>query len=160
MKSKLLFISIFVFLFFPISSIAQQTTEATFEISDGKVVIHYTLNASPDYEYEISVKLKRKGNSSFEYTPKDLSGDVGDDSFTSGRKTITWVLSESEVTQFDGDDFYFQININEIESSGLAWYYYAGAALLGGGSAALLLMSKKAEETPQASPLPLPPARP
>jgi len=160
MNSKLLLSSILVLLFFTISNYAQQSTEGTFEISDGKVIIHYNLNASPDYDYEINIKLKRKGNSSFEYVPNDISGDVGEDSFTSGRKTITWILTESETSKFDGDDFYFEININEIKSSGLLWFYYAGAAILGGGTAALLLLTKKAEDTQQPSTFPTPPARP
>ncbi|NCS90217.1 MAG: hypothetical protein AUK34_05140 [Ignavibacteria bacterium CG2_30_36_16] len=160
MNRKLLFSSILFFIFFTISNYAQQTTEGTFEVSDGKVIIHYNLNASPDYDYEINVKLKRKGNSSFEYVPDDISGDVGEDNFTSGRKTITWVLTESETSKFDGDDFYFEINIKEIKSGGLSWLYYAGAAVLGGGAAALLLLTKKADETTPNSSFPTPPARP
>lgn len=142
-------------------SFSQQNQKGTFEVQDEKVLIHYSLTAEPETEYEISVVLRRTGNSSFSYEPENLTGDIGEGKFTSGNKTIVWVLTGEETEKFDGDDFYFEIKVNKIEGGGIAWYYYVGAMVLGGGAAAVLIGGKKTDETtPSTTSFPLPPVRP
>lgn len=151
--------SIIITLFFlQVANFAQEKVEANFEVKDNKIYIYYQFDGDPEDEYEIEVKLKRGHNPDFFYEPLVLKGDIGDGYFAKKKCTIIWELKESEMQQFaDGDDFYFEVMVDEV---GISWLYYVGgAALLGGGAAAILMGTNllAPNEFPR---LPYPPARP
>ena len=80
-------------------------------------------------------------NASFIYEPQNLSRDIGDGQYAGVRKSIIWDVTEDEFTMFDGDDFYFEVFAEKIESGGgIPWYYYVGTAVVGGGVAAAVLL--------------------
>ena len=143
---------------------SQERISTTFEASpDGKIFIYYQLNGNPDREYDISVELKRTSVPSFELKPSDLSGNVGRGKYGDGsKKTIIWTLKPEEQAILNGEDFYFVVNADEVESGGgIPWYVYVGGAALVGGTAAVLLLNKKSDNTTTTgTDFPLPPARP
>ena len=143
---------------------SQERISTTFEASpDGKIFIYYQLNGNPDREYDISVVLKRTSVPSFELKPSDLSGNVGRGKYGDGsKKTIIWTLKPEEQAILNGEDFYFVVNADEVESGGgIPWYVYVGGAALVGGTAAVLLLNKKSDNTTTTgTDFPLPPARP
>ena len=147
------------------SAYSQEKISTTFEASpDGKIFIYYQLNGDSEKEYDVSVVLKRTSVPSFELTPSDLSGNIGRGKFGDGKKkTIIWTLKPEEKNILNGDDFYFVVNADEIESGGgIPWYVYVGGAALAGGTAAVLFLNKKSDNTTTTTEtsFPLPPARP
>ncbi|MEJ2616311.1 MAG: hypothetical protein P8Z35_15240 [Ignavibacteriaceae bacterium] len=146
------------------SAYSQERISTTFEASpDGKIFIYYQLNGDPEKEYDVSVVLKRTSVPSFELTPSDLSGNIGKGKFGDGsKKTIIWTLKPEEKNILNGEDFYFVVNADEVESGGgIPWYVYVGGAALAGGTAAVLLLNKKSDNTTTTETnFPLPPDRP
>ena len=71
------------------------------------------------------------------------------------------VQNLNEMLMFDGDDFYFEVFANKIESSGgIPWYYYVGTAAVGGAAAVVLLGGDDSKDTPTTTNFPSPPTRP
>jgi hypothetical protein len=155
-----------VILFFPLISsttYSQGRISTTFEASpDGKIFIYYQLNGDPQKEYNVSVVLKRTSAPSFELTPSDLSGNIGEGKFGDGSKKTIWTLKPEEKSILNGEDFYFVVNAEEVKSGGgIPWYVYVGGAALAGGTAAVLLLNKKSDNsTTTTETFPSPPGRP
>ncbi len=166
MKSlyKIFSFSLLIFFLATLQTYSQEKINATFQAGEGKVFIYYELKGDPAKEYDVSVVLKRSSDPSFELVPSVLVGDVGKGKFAGGKKTIIWQLNPQEEEQLNGEDFYFEVTANEIESSGgggIPWYVYAGGAALAGGAAAFFLLKKSNDNTSTTSAdLPRPPARP
>lgn len=161
MNKTLLSIFIFICTALPLS--AQEKITVTSEASQGKVTIYYELKADPSQEYKVNLLLKRISQPSFTYQPENLEGDIDEGKFASGKRKITWRLSNTETSMFSGgDDFYFEVTAKPVES-GTAWYYYVGAALVAGGAAAAIVTwnSQGGDSGGQANQsLPAPPGRP
>ena len=122
----------------------QGKIQATFDYSDGKIFIFYEFQGDRNKDFEVTVKLKRTSDPSFEIIPSQLSGDVGEGKFAGKKNKVTWVLNEDEESQLEGEDFYFDVTALEIEQGGgIPWYVFAGGAALAGGTAAILLLGKK-----------------
>lgn len=126
---------------------AQDSIDVNYEPAPGKVLIHYTINADADQEYDVRVTVKRRSDASFQLVPADLTGDIGEGKFAGSSKTIIWKLNYRETQLLTGDDFYFDVSADRIESSGIPWYYYVGGTLAAGGAAAVLLLGKKESST-------------
>ncbi len=144
---------------------AQAITNVSFEAEGEQIFIYYTLTSSQNAEFDITTVLKRLNNASFSYVPENLSNDIGDGQYAGVRKTIIWDVTEDEFLMFDGDDFYFEVLAQKIESSGgIPWYYYVGTAVVGGGVAAAVLLGGSDENgggtTPPTTSFPTPPTRP
>ncbi|GJQ31199.1 MAG: hypothetical protein HBSAPP04_00380 [Ignavibacteriaceae bacterium] len=157
---KSLYLIIISLLLLQEANFAQEKVEANFEVKDNSIYIYFKFEGDPDDEYKVNVKLRRGQNVDFAYEPKSLKGDIGEGYFAQKMCTIIWELLDSETQQFaDGDDFYFEVSIEEVGIS--PWYYYIGsAALLGGGTIAAILLGGKSQEETSTTKLPSPPARP
>jgi hypothetical protein len=130
-----------------------------FESRDGKIFIYYTLVGDPDQEYEIHVTLRRTSVPSFSLIPSVLEGTRG--KLAGGERTIIWQINTKEEAILDGEDFYFDLEAEEIGGGGgIPWYVYAGGAAVAGGAAAFLLLKKKDETGNGGADLPTPPLRP
>jgi len=142
----------------------QGKIQATFDYSDGKIFIFYEFQGDRSQDFEVTVKLKRTSDPSFEIIPSQLSGDVGEGKFAGKKNKVTWVLNEDEESQLEGEDFYFDVTALEIEQGGgIPWYVFAGGAALAGGTAAILLLGKKDSDgttPPPSGGFPTPPVRP
>ncbi len=130
-----------------------------FEVVDNTVIIDYDLQGPAKGEYKVTVVLKRQ-DSSFEYLPLKVIGDVGEVA-GGGSKKITWNIL-TEISQgLEGEDYYFRVRVELIPQTSHTWLYIAGGAVIAGGTAALLLLGsspKGGSVTNQE--YPLPPGRP
>jgi hypothetical protein len=123
------------------------------KIVDGDIVIIYDLNGPADYEYTLKLTMKRKSNGVFQYKPRNLSGDIGKGFFSGKDRQIVWKISKEFPSGFFNEDFYFEVNVDQISqnsgSNTLLWIG-AGAVVIGGGVAAyyLWLKPKKTESFP------------
>jgi hypothetical protein len=144
---------------------SQKKIEASFEYSEGKIFIYYEFQGNRENDYDVSIKLKRTSEPSFEIIPEDLTGDIGEGKFANKKNKITWVINEKEESQLEGEDFYFDVTAKEIKSGGgVPWYVFAGGAVLAGGTAAILVLGKKNSDESSTSSssgtFPTPPLRP
>lgn len=160
--SNKVFFTFGLFLINSILLIAQSKVDVNYEVLDEKILIHYTIQSEKNIEYSVVVFLRRSSIPSFKYSPENISGSVGTGKFAMGKKTIVWNVSESEMEMFDGDDFYFEVIANKIESgSSIPWYYYAGAGVVAGVAAIVLGGgSSDGGETTTVTSIPQPPSRP
>ena len=130
---------------------------------DGNIaVITYQLVGPSTEKVEITVVLKRKNLPSFSYSPKTLTGDVGDDIVVGGMKTIRWDYLKDFPNGLQGEDFYFVVSAGS--GGGGGWLYYVlGGIAVGGGAAAYAIFGHHPGSTPAATTvqfLPPPPQRP
>ena len=166
MKPITKYILIFFYCLLTINiSKAQTIKDVSFEADEEKIFIYYTLTAPESDEFEITTILKRLNDASFSYEPENLSNNIGEGQYAGVRKSIIWDVTEDEFSMFDGDDFYFEVFAEKIESGGgIPWYYYVGTAVVGGGVAAAVLLGGSDENgggtTPPTTSFPNPPARP
>lgn len=141
----------------------QEKVKVSSEAVEGKVFIYYELQGNPSEEYEVNLLLKRTSQPSFIYSPEDLEGDIDKGKFASGRRKITWKLTDKEKKMFaGGDDYYFEVSANRAGDSS-PWYYYVGAALVAGGAAAAIITwNSQGDQGGQTGSqgLPAPPGRP
>ncbi|MBN8545913.1 MAG: hypothetical protein J0L60_07240 [Ignavibacteria bacterium] len=154
-----------VYLFLPLlflftnTIFSQQKVETNFEVKDQKIYIYYQFDGDPEDKYEIEVKLKRGHNPEFSYEPLELKGDIGKGYFAKKKCTIIWELKESETQQFaDGDDFYFEVVVDESKSK--LWLYLLGGGVIVSGGIAAILLGMPRNDPPSETKLPMPPARP
>lgn len=154
-----------VYLFLPLlflftnTIFSQQKVETNFEVKDQKIYIYYQFDGDPEDKYEIEVKLKRGHNPEFSYEPLELKGDIGKGYFAKKKCTIIWELKESETQQFaDGDDFYFEVLVDESKSK--LWLYLLGGGVIVSGGIAAILLGMPRNDPPSETKLPMPPARP
>jgi len=155
-------LTFWIILFSSFSILSQSKVDVNYEVLDEKILIHYTIQSDPEAEYSVKVFLRRSSVPSFKYSPANISGSVGEGKFAVGKKTIVWNVSESEMDMFDGDDFYFEVVANKIESGGgIPWYYYAGAGVVAGVAAIVLGGSSGGDGGgTTTTDIPQPPARP
>lgn len=154
-----------VYLFLPLlflftnTIFSQQKVETNFEVKDQKIYIYYQFDGDPEDKYEIEVKLKRGHNPDFSYEPLTLKGDIGKGYFAKKKCTIIWELKDSETQQFaDGDDFYFEVVVDESKSK--LWLYLLGGGVIVSGGIAAILLGMPRNDPPSETKLPMPPARP
>jgi hypothetical protein len=142
--------------------LSQSISKVSFKVLGEDIHISYTLTPSSTDDFEISILLKRTNDGSFNYLPENLSGDIGEGQFSGINRVIIWNVSETEMAMFDGDDFYFEVFANKLETSGgIPWYYFVGTAAVGGAIAAAVLLGGNDESSPPTTQnFPQPPDRP
>lgn len=113
-----------------------------FEISGNRILITYDLAGPPDQKFLIKVILKRKQIPSYDYSPKTVTGDVGEGKNSGIGRQIYWDLLRDYPSGLEGDDFYFHIEATMIPQSSNFLYYLSGGAAVVGAAAYLLLVKK------------------
>ncbi len=137
----------------------------SFKVAGQVVVIYYDLNASADQFYKVSLTLKKRFDTTFTYTPVDISGDVGPSVIPGENRIVTWKLADEFPKGLPGEDCFFVVGVEsgteaKAGISPLIWIA-GGAAVLGGVILAVVL--KGSTTTPPAPPVvsfPNPPGRP
>ncbi|MFH0989273.1 MAG: hypothetical protein V1799_04565, partial [bacterium] len=116
----------------------ERIENARWAIVEGTVVINYDLVAKPDVEYEVKIVLKRESDRNFSFTPKTVSGAIGEGKHAGVNKEIRWSYMKDLPSGIYGDGYFFEFSVDVVESS--SWYYYALGALavIGGGGAYFL----------------------
>lgn len=131
----------------------------------GKIVyIYYDLIGPPQQVYTVSVSLRSRRDSSYQYTPMNISGDVGSNVFSGMDWRVAWDASKEFPKGLKWEDYYFVVNArvyaDQLHSGGISTeLLVAGGAVVVGGVVALILLNKKDETTPIQG-FPAPPGRP
>ncbi len=119
-----------------------------YEVTGKQIVITYDLLGAADTEYDVTIMLKRRQVSVFEYTPKSIIGDFGQGKFSGIGKKIVWDFLEDFPQGLEGEDYYFVVKAEMLSSgSGILWWVIGGAAVAGGAAAVLSGGSKSGGST-------------
>jgi len=136
-----------------------------YSASGGRVVVDYTLIGNEDNQYMVRLILKRGTDSSFEYSPRAVSGDVGSGIYVGMNKRIVWAVDEDFPQGLRGSDYYFVVQAQEIKKtsggkSSMITMIGGGAALLAGATFYVLFSSQKHSSPSAVTSFPTPPGRP
>lgn len=164
----LLLVTLFIMQLFPMRVLAQdgvKVENVRVQSSGRMVYIYYNLNGPPEQVYDVSLVMRSKSNSAFQYLPKSVSGDVGPNMFSGVDWRMTWNTAKEFPDGLKLNDYYFEVKASVVggkaESHGLSTaVLVAGGAVVVGGVVALLLMNKKDQGQTQQQGFPAPPGRP
>jgi hypothetical protein len=132
----------------------------SFEVAGELVRIYYDLRGIPDRTHKVRLALLRESDSLFIYRPINTSGDVGTVVFPGVRRRITWDITKEFPEGLTGNDFYFVVEVERVETEGMnPLIWIGGGAVVVGGVLALVLGGKK-KENPVDPGFPAPPGRP
>ncbi len=134
-----------------------------YEVTGELVRIYYDLVGPLDKVHKVSLYLRRAGDTTFAYRPVYLTGDVGSIVFPGEKRRITWDFLKDFPEGMKGDDFYFTVEAEMVETPGInPLYWIGGGAAVVGGVLAIVLLSKGGETPPPPPPpgFPTPPGRP
>ena len=141
---------------------APKVTNVHFAVSYGEVLINYDLLGESDARYSVQVELKDANDSTYQYFPKSLSGDVGVGKFAGLNRRILWAIRSEFPLGLPDSSYYFVINAQRVQEGSVRSAYYwigAGAALLTAATTYFLVGGGKVKPT-QVTALPEPPGRP
>ncbi len=137
-----------------------------YTISDGRVIINYDLIGNPDNTYNVQLILKRENYSSYNYSPRKITGDAGTGKFAGKNKEIVWNVNEEFPQGLPYNDYYFIVKASELDkeekSSGFFTFSWLKAGVVAAVAvAAIIFVSSKSKGSGSAgSSLPGPPGRP
>lgn len=140
---------------------ASKVTDVRFVISGLKVTVTYNLEGQQGAKYDVTLLLRKRSDASFEYTPRDLTGDVGLGEFAGQDRKMTWNMSNEFPQGLEGSDFYFVVNAKEVEaakSTSLLTWIGAGAAVIAAAVTYVIVMQNRGPGSPPS--YPVPPGRP
>jgi hypothetical protein len=128
------------------------------------IYIYYDLVGPPQQVYEVTVTLRSRADSTFKYTPLNISGDIGTNVFTGVDWRAAWNFAK-EFPEGLKEDYYFVISAktyaDQVVPSGIKTeYLIAGGAAVVGGVLAIILLKKKSTPDNTDTGFPQPPARP
>lgn len=134
-----------------------------YSVKNQRVIVNYDLIGVQGKHYTVQLILKKESDSSYQYIPNMLSGDVGRQQSPGNDKQIEWNISEEFPGGLFGKDYYFEVNAKEINNSPslLSWVGIGVAAFA--ATATYIFISKKVtngKASPGNSSFPLPPGRP
>jgi hypothetical protein len=126
---------------------------------DDAVVITYSLIAPLDKTYEVRLIMQRESDSTFQYFPKTVTGDIGKGKFAGEGRKIRWAHKQDASKGFAGDDYYFVITVKKAGGR-KAWLYSTLAATALGGGYILKDKIFPPHDPPRPTELASPPGRP
>lgn len=133
-----------------------------YEITGELVRIYYDLVGPLDRVHRVALLLRRESDSTFVYRPVYLTGDVGTIVFPGEKRRITWDFLKDFPEGVRGEDYYFTVEAEMVETPGInPLYWIGGGAAVAGGVLAIVLLSKGGgTPPPPPSGFPQPPGRP
>jgi hypothetical protein len=123
------------------------------ERTPSRITIVYDLIGEDDEKYAVTVTLKRKSRPGVNYSPKDISGDVGGGVVAGKDRRIVWEFAGEFPRGLAADDVYFSVDA-ESGSSGISPLVWIGGGVAVAGVAAILLLKKKEGTTQSAAGVP------
>jgi hypothetical protein len=135
-----------------------QGTNVKWSVKDDVIVINYDLKTDPDLKFRVDIVMKRETDAEFAAEPVTVEGDIGDGYFAGTNREIRWYYRRDYPQGFEGEGYYFEIQVRPIGKESKWMYYTVGAAAILGGVVAFLV-SKNQDELPPGG-IPLPPGRP
>ncbi len=135
-----------------------------FEVTGELVRVYYDLLGPKSQPYRVSLTLHREGDPKFIFRPDHVMGDANTVIFPGEKRRITWDFFRDFPDGLQGNDFYFTVEAQMMESPGglSPLYWIGGGVAVLGGVLAIVLLSKgeNSPPTPAASGFPSPPGRP
>ncbi|MCL5021356.1 MAG: hypothetical protein M1339_06835, partial [Bacteroidetes bacterium] len=104
---------------------------------------------------------RRRSDPSFQYSPKQLKGDIGVGKYGGADREIVWDLRDEFPMGLQGSDYYFVVDAKDIESghsAGILTWIGAGAAVIIAAVTYVIVMHNGGPRSP--SSYPAPPGRP
>jgi len=133
-----------------------------FTIYGSLVTINYDLQGDPEARYSVSLILRKESDSTFRYSPKELTGDIGLGKYAGRGKKIVWDISDEFPQGLQGSDFYFVVNAKEVEgrsSTGILTWIGAGAAVIV-ATVTYIIVTRNRGGSGVTPSYPIPPGRP
>jgi len=133
-----------------------------FERASSRITIFYDLAGEEGSTYAVTVTMKRKSHLGVNYTPKSVSGDVGEAVPAGHGKRIVWDFAAEFPKGLAVNDIYFSVDA-ESAGGGISPLVWIGGGVVVAGAAAILLLKKKGGSTTTTPPVagfPDEPARP
>ena len=132
--------------------------------SEGNIIkVHYDLLGPGDATASVGMVLKRESDHNLLYTPKNVEGDIGDKIPTGSDKIISWKLESEFPEGLQGNDYYFEINVENVSASeGLPWFSIGAGVLAGAAVIWFVANSSSSNQSINNSgaSFPMPPGRP
>ncbi len=122
-----------------------------------EVVISYDLEGDASDTYVVSIVLLRESDKVFRFKPILVTGKIGKGKFSGKNNEIYWAFKKDFPLGFEGDDYYFELNVEKPE--GFPWLIAAGGAAIA-GIAIVLASQPRTPGPPPVFQLPYPPPRP
>jgi len=123
---KLALITILFFLLITLTALPQTVStgkntdiieNVNYTVSNEKVFVSYDLLGESDQIYKVSLMLRSVGSKDVIYVPKTVSGDIGEGHFAGKGKQIIWDIKKDFPEGLSGEDYYFIVQAEEINSS-------------------------------------------
>ncbi len=133
-----------------------------FRLDQGTVVVSYNFRGSFERLFRVSLLLRRGSDSTYEYEPKAVAGDIGVIRASGGERQIVWNIGSEFPQGLQGSDFYFVVHAAEIEEEsgpGLLTVVGAGVAVLAAAGTYFLVHGSHGQATKPPA-FPAPPGRP
>ena len=125
------------------------------------IIINYDLVGLPEDEYDVSVVVRQKNDSTFAVAPFSVQGDVGVKQRAGINKGIRWQYRLDFPQGLNGATYYFELTARMPSKPGnLLYYVIGGSALAAAGFIALVAGNHENTPAAGAPELPLPPPRP
>jgi len=126
------------------------------------IIINYDLVGVPEDEYDVSIVVRQKSDSTFAVVPFSVLGDVGVRQHAGINKGIRWQYRLDFPQGLNGATYYFEIKAQTLSkpSNHPLYYVIGGAALAAAGLIALVASIYQNTQTAGVPELPLPPGRP
>ena len=122
-----------------------------------KFVVTYDLAGAVEKSYNVELVMLRKGDASFQYVPKHVSGDIGESIQPGMHHSLEWESKNEFPNGVTYDDVYFSLKATEDTSSSISpWIWIGGAVVVG---VVIYLIAKKPKTTTPGE-FPAPPGRP
>jgi hypothetical protein len=132
-----------------------------YEVTGELVRIYYDLLGPLDQVHRVALYLHRQSDPAFVYRPVYLTGDIGSIVFAGEKRRITWDFLKDFPDGLKGDDFYFVVQAEMVQTPGInPLYWIGGGVAVVGGVLAIVLLGKKESSPPPVSSFPAPPGRP
>jgi len=134
-----------------------------FRVEHGQIVVNYDLAGDNTATYKVSLILKKGSDSTYQYIPNEVTGDVGIGKFAGVARRITWIISKELPGGLPGADYYFVVKVQQIEEKrgiSLLTMIGAGAAVIAAATTYFVVNGIHSQGSENNSGLPAPPGRP
>ncbi len=140
----------FIFITFSLFSLClfaqeKMVTNLTFTQQEDVITIQYDFQGDRDKQYNMSLFLHLESDSTYQYKPQSISGDIRNVSPGLG-KEIKWAVLQDFPQGLERNDLNFVITAQPKNSNMLYYILGGGAALLGGITYMITQNGDKAEK--------------
>lgn len=135
-----------------------------YTVTNGRVIINYDLVGNPGNTCTVRVFLKRDNYDSFNYTPQNISGDIGEGILPGKNKEIVWNIEDVFSNGLPYKDYYFIVEAKAEDNDGdsgllsFSWLKIGVAAVV--AATTVFFITRTNDSGTSGSSFPPPPGRP